>query len=259
MKNKVKIWEPGSIGYQRFQFFGSSQESKNQESIGDDADLVSEDVTPLSPISQELDTVSEQSASQVDQETGFSVEKHLENITKESYQRGYEEGRRLGFDEAIQQALKQTHQISENQQQLASSLAVQMQGIQAQTVNNKEQMATWLGALVEEVCRQVLRREIQTSPEHIIRVIKDTLMLIPNESEYVIHVSENDAELLSRIVPDLGVHWHMMPSSEIASGDCLIVAKDSEAEAKMDVRLEECLDIIKESLPAMITSEPSEA
>ena len=126
-----------------------------------------------------------------------------------------------------------------------------------QHLNDREQVSVWLGQVVEEVCRQVVRREVSIQQSQIVDIIRQTLDLIPESKEYSIHVCEQDAELLREIKPDFGVPWQLSVNHELVPGDCRIVGNEGEADAHLESRLVQCLDIIRESLPSNLEAVPS--
>lgn len=257
MKNRNKIWQPETAAYKRFQFPVHDRESiqerneagstKSEVSTFKEKSYQTHSIKPESTFQNVHNSQSPEAAEKM------RVENHtaeVQRVEKQSYQRGYDEGRRQGFEEASSKVASQTQQASEQQKAFLESLHKELASLQTQHLKNREQLSIWLGQVVEEVCRQVVRKEVSTQQGQIVEIIRQTLDLIPESDEYSIHVCEQDAELLREVKPDFGIPWQLSVSHELTSGDCRIVASDGEADARLESRLMQCLDIIRESLPA---------
>ena len=256
MKNRNKIWQPETAAYKRFQFPVHDRESIQERN---EAGSTESEVSTFKEKSYQTHAIKPETTSQSahNPRSPEGIEKRAENhaavvkkVEKQSYQRGYDEGRRLGFEEASTKVASQTQQTSEQQKAFLESLHKELASLQTQHLKNREQLSVWLGQVVEEICRQVVRKEVSTQQGQIVEIIRQTLDLIPESDEYSIHVSEQDAELLREVKPDFGIPWQLSVSHELAPGDCRIVASDGEADARLESRLMQCLDIIRESLPA---------
>lgn len=261
MKNRNKIWQPETAAYKRFQFPIHGRESVQQI---DELTTVEPETHPVQEKSHPVETPRAAAAEDIQQQFAAAekarAEQHaaqIDKIEQQSYQRGYEEGRRLGFEEATSKVASQSQQISEHHKALIDNLHKELSTLQVQHLNDREQVSVWLGQVVEEVCRQVVRREVSIQQSQIVDIIRQTLDLIPESKEYSIHVCEQDAELLREIKPDFGVPWQLLVNHELVPGDCRIVGNEGEADAHLESRLVQCLDIIRESLPTNLEAVPS--
>ncbi|MBO9480838.1 FliH/SctL family protein [Salinisphaera sp. G21_0] len=257
MKNRNRIWQPETAAYKRFQFPVHDRESIQERTGGasteNEADIFKEKSYQTHSIKPEPtvpNSNNRQSSDAVEKARAENHAAQMQKIEKQSYQRGYEEGRRLGFEEASGKVASQVQQASEQHKAFFESLHKELASLQTEHLKNREQLSIWLGQVVEEVCRQVVRTEVSTQQGQIVEIIRQTLDLIPESDEYSIHVCEQDAELLREVKPDFGIPWQLSVSQELTPGDCRIVASDGEADARLESRLMQCLDIIRESLPA---------
>lgn len=267
MKNRNRIWQPETAAYKRFQFpvhdRKSIQEHNGAVSTESEAgpfkgkSYQTHAIKPEPAIHnlnnvQSFDANEKALADNLADNNAAKVQHvaELQKAEKQSYQRGYEEGRRLGFEEASNKVASQAQQVSEQHKAFLENLHKELASLQTEHLKNREQLSVWLGQVVEEVCRQVVRKEVSTQQGQIVEIIRQTLDLIPESEEYSIHVCEQDAELLREVKPDFGIPWQLSVSHELTPGDCRIVASDGEADARLESRLMQCLDIIRESLPA---------
>ena len=246
MRSKQKIWQPETAAYKRFQFpvHGEAVTTKPE------TDKATEELT--GQIDSGLHT--RPGVEDVEQSTLQNYyEKGLQKGKEEGYRKGVEEGRREGFEEGKLLGLQQSEQQLQSQHKaFLENLQKQLSGVKKRHSKSRDQLVDWLGKVIEETCRQVVRRELKTDSEQIIRVVEETLKLLPETDQYSIHLNPQDAELLKEHKPDLGVAWQLVEDRSVALGDCRIESAGTEAEARLESRLMECLDIIRETLPASL-------
>ncbi|WP_299730374.1 FliH/SctL family protein [uncultured Endozoicomonas sp.] len=248
MKSKTRIWQPETAAYQQFHFPAHEKKGRPGQTQKNGRAKKHSPVTPSeTPIIPEHSVASEASQGTIEK-VQEQHEAELQSMEQRSYQRGYDEGRRQGFEEASKKIASQTQQVSEQQKALVDSLHREISAVKNNTLQNREQLSVWLGQVVEEVCRQVVRKEMETKPELIVDIIRQSLELVPESNSYTIQVCDQDAELLRRTKPDFGAPWQLVVTENLMPGDCRIVASEGEAEARLDNRLIQCLDIIKASL-----------
>ena len=246
MKNRQKIWQPETAAYKRFHFPVHAKLTKET-----DTQKVAEKPASVAPARKEPAKAPADQATSPPTQHQFNT--GYEKGKKEGYRKGLEEGRLTGLDEGKHIGLEQGR-IQNTDQQAAFVEVLQQQLAQVRNAHlqNREELVLWLGRVVEETCRQVVRRELSTETDHIVHVIKETLNLMPEEDQYSIHLSPHDAEQIKQLKPDMGVAWQIVEDRTVTQGDCRIVSSETEAEARMESRLVECLDIIRETLPVSI-------
>ena len=243
---KRKIWQPETAAYKRFQFpvhgsaIDSTSETENRaEDLSGQAESGLRKTTPVDELPQ--NTLQEY------------YEKGLQKGTSEGYRKGVEEGRREGLEEGRLLGLKQSEQQLKGQHNVfIKNLQQQLSKVKKRHSESRDELVDWLRKIIEETCRQVVRRELKTDSEHIIRVVEETLELLPETEQYRIHLSPQDADLLKQHKPDLGAAWQLIEDRTLAQGDCRIESAGTEAEARLESRLMECMDIIRETLPASL-------
>lgn len=246
MRSKRKIWQPETAAYKRFHFpvHGNTTEAQSE------AEAVAESFSNQAEPELQKSSVIEQPPQSTFQ---TYYEKGLEKGKDEGYRRGVEEGRREGFEEGKLLGLQQGDQQLQSKHEIfIQNLQEQLSKVKTRHSQSREELVDWLGKVIEETCRQVVRRELKTDSQQIIRVVEETLKLLPETDQYSIHLNPEDAELLKQHKPDLGVAWQIIEDRNVARGDCRIESADTEAEARLESRLIECLEIIRETLPASL-------
>ena len=250
MRGKQKIWQPETAAYKRFQFPVHGDAIAKPE-----AEKPETEITPKGH-SRQVDSSSHktQSAEELPQNTLQTYyDQGLQKGKNEGYRQGVKEGRREGFEEGKLLGLQQSEQqLHSHHEAFIQSLQKELSEVKKRHSESREDLVDWLGKVIEETCRQVVRRELKTDSQQIIRVVEETLKLLPETDQYSIHLNPQDAELLTQHKPDLGVAWQLIEDRTVAQGDCRIESAGTEAEARLESRLIECLDIIRETLPASL-------
>ena len=248
MKSRQKIWQPETAAYKRFHF---PVHARSHESHIPENEAPPESDLPFSSAQPEV--TDKVTADALVPESQNHYSKGFMNGEQEGYRKGLEEGRRASLEEGKKIGLEQGRiMLSDQQKNFVNTLQEQLEKVQSSHLKHREELTLWLGRVVEETCRQVVRRELSTESDQIIRVIKETLELMPENKQCSIHLNPQDADLLKTLKPDLGIAWQIIEDRSVAEGDCRIVSSETEAEARLESRLVECLDIIRESLPASI-------
>ena len=243
---KRKIWQPETAAYKRFQFPVHGNAIETTPETDNPVENLSGEVEPGSHKIPPVDELPQNTL-----QTYY--EKGLQKGKDEGYRKGVEEGRREGFEEGKLLGLKQSEQQLQTQHSaFIQNLQEQLSKVKKRHSKSRDELVDWLGRIIEETCRQVVRRELKTDSEQIIRVVEETLKLLPETDQYRIHLNPQDAELLLQHKPDLGVAWQLIEDRTLALGDCRIESAGTEAEARLESRLMECLDIIRETLPASL-------
>lgn len=251
MTNRQKIWQPETAAFKRFLFPVHQKPGEFQNSETSETPEITQqpDYSASQPVDKVQNTVpTPQEPAEPSAEVLQSI---LEQGIEKGYAKGVEEGRRMGFEEGRELGVKEGGRIAtEEQKKLVSLLRKEMSEFRSGASYGRDEKISWLGKVIEETCRQVVRRELMTSPEQIVSVIRETLSIMPEDAQYTIHVNPVNAELLKQLKPDFGAAWQVVEDQELPMHDCRIISSQTEAEARMESRLVECLDIIRENLPA---------
>ncbi|WOG29084.1 FliH/SctL family protein [Endozoicomonas sp. 8E] len=246
MTNRQKIWQPETAAFKRFLFPVHRKPGEVQSSEIDQQTADHSAFQPEETVQNKVPATRESI-----EPSAEVLQSILEQGIEKGYAKGVEEGRRMGFEEGRELGVREGGRIAtEEQKKLVSLLRKEMSEFRSGGNYGGDEKISWLGKVIEETCRQVVRRELMTSPEQIVSVVRETLSIMPEDAQYTIHVNPVNAELLKKLKPDFGAAWQVVEDHELQMNDCRIISSQTEAEARMESRLVECLDIIRENLPA---------
>ncbi|MTI13479.1 FliH/SctL family protein [Sansalvadorimonas verongulae] len=174
-------------------------------------------------------------------EKGFR-QGHSEGLLK-----GQEDGHAQGLEQGYSQGVEHGKQDMEFLQQQMDNQLAQMRKLSEE---HRRALSHWLTEVIHTVVQHVTRLELRNRPEHIHRVIEDTLQQLPNNSgHFQVHLNPVDAEKLVQLHPDIRERCSIVPAPEVAPGDCHVEAEHSEAQASLEQRMSDCLDLIRQQLP----------
>ncbi|MDH5786206.1 MAG: flagellar assembly protein FliH [Chromatiales bacterium] len=154
----------------------------------------------------------------------------LEQIRAEASEEGFEQGRHEGLQAArgeIDAALMRLEQI--------------IQFLEAPLQQVDEEVEGELQLLALAIARQVVRQEISTDQEKILRVVHDAISLLPSaarEIKLVLH--PDDALLLREREPPAETverKWQLIEDDSLTRGGCLVESESSRIDATMERRI----------------------
>jgi len=103
-----------------------------------------------------------------------------------------------------------------------------------------EQAMQELALLVAAIARQLVRRELKTSPDEIVAVVRESLSTLPAAARHVrVHLHPEDAALIRETL-SLGEgerHWQIVEDPVLARGGCRVHAEASQIDASVESRL----------------------
>lgn len=144
----------------------------------------------------------------------------------EGYQRGYAEGLAAGRDEVTLRVQKLD--------QLLSYLHRPLENLDA-TI---EEELTWLAT---EIARQLVRRELRTSPGEIVAVVREAVALLPAGSTSVqVRLHPDDVRLIREVLSlgqDNEPIWRMIEDQTLSRGGCVVNTDLSRIDATIEKRL----------------------
>lgn len=144
----------------------------------------------------------------------------------EGYQRGYAEGLTASRDEVALRV--------QNLDQLLSYMHRPLENLDA-TI---EEELTWLAT---EIARQLVRRELRTSPGEIVAVVREAVALLPTGSADVqVRLHPDDARLIREVLSlgrDDEPVWRIIEDQTLSRGGCVINTDLSRIDATLEKRL----------------------
>ena len=160
----------------------------------------------------------------------------LSVLEREAWERGFEEGRRSGNAAAH---AEQQAALEEQRGQVARLGSI-LNLLARPLAELDERMHQQLAALAGAIARQLVRRELRAQPEQIIALIRETLALLPANSQAVrIALHPDDAALVHERLaePNAERAWTLSEDPVISRGGCRISSEYSFIDATVEARL----------------------
>jgi len=153
----------------------------------------------------------------------------IEELQNQAYQEAYDRGLREGQEQARQDITDRIQRLDALLQSLAQPFA-----------ELDEQVEQELAALAIAMTRQLVRRELKTSPGEIFSAIQEALAVLPaNQRDILVHLHPDDARLVRENLAKSGgdALWRMIEDSTVMRGGCLVVTEISRVDARLETRL----------------------
>lgn len=160
----------------------------------------------------------------------------LENIRKEAYQAGFDEGKQAGFEqgrnEGVEQGKKEGHQQGLNQgladgQSRIDQAITQLQSCMQQLANPiAEQQQIVEQAMLNvslAISRAVIHRELKLDSAQISKTIENAVHDLPDFSSGVkVHLNASDIPHAQKASENLGVALELIGDNRIQPGGCTV-------------------------------------
>lgn len=144
----------------------------------------------------------------------------------EGYQRGYAEGLAAGRDEVLLRV-----------QKLDQILSYMHQPLEALDITIEEELTK----LATEIARQLVRRELRTSPGEVVAVVREAVGLLPVGSTGIqVRLHPEDARLMREMLSlgrDDEPVWRLIEDQTLSRGGCVISTEMSRIDATVEKRL----------------------
>lgn len=154
----------------------------------------------------------------------------IEQLQKQAYEEGFEQGRKDGLIAGEQEAQKQL-------QYLASILEL----FNAPLNELDETVVQQLVDLTTIIAGQVIRRELRADPGQIIAVVRECIKSLPITSRKVnIYLHPDDALLVRgafSIDENVDQSWQIIDDPVLTRGGCRIEAENSKIDATVEQQL----------------------
>lgn len=148
-----------------------------------------------------------------------------------------EEARQTGFDKGHAAGLR------DGRREIAvrsKALETVLDALARPVSNLDHRIEEELLALVKAVAQQLIRREINLDPTHIVGVIREGLAALPASAEEVIvHLHPEDANVVRECLQseDADQGWRIETDPLIERGGCQINTKNSVIDGRLETRL----------------------
>jgi flagellar assembly protein FliH len=161
----------------------------------------------------------------------------LEQIHREAekagFEAGYAEGQAKGYAEALETATRVQQAEGERLRSIVDMAALPLASLD-------EQVETVLVDLAILIARQIIRRELRSSPGEVVAVVREGLSRLPMATrERKLHLHPEDVPLVRTA---LGLHeeepgWRLEADPLVARGGCLLETESSYIDATVEARI----------------------
>ena len=152
-----------------------------------------------------------------------------QRIRQQAYEKSYAKGYMEGLATGQREIREQTQYLSS----VMATLAMPLPDLDDQIVDEMVQLCML-------VVKQMVRRELKTSPGEIVAVIKEALSSLPDVSgDITLDLHPEDAELIRAALmkPGKESHWRIVEDPVLTRGGCRVKTKTSRIDATVENRL----------------------
>jgi flagellar assembly protein FliH len=161
----------------------------------------------------------------------------LEQLQKQAYEEGFEEGKKKGFEFGHKEGLAQAKRDIQHYTSHLDKLLTYFEQPLRELDNQVEKE---LLSLVIAIVKQLLRREVKSDPNLIVGVVREALSVLPVSSNNVrLLLHPDDAELIREVyaLGDNEVGWSLVEDPVINRGGCKVVTETSQIDGTLESRL----------------------
>jgi flagellar assembly protein FliH len=144
----------------------------------------------------------------------LTVERRTQEIERDAYSQGFAQGEKDGFDygqKSVQVVKSQLERIAQNMEALPAKIL--------------QDYRDWLIRTSIRIARQIVNREVQTSPE----IVADTVSALIEEAEehsmLTVYLNPNDLEIVEKraeLILTKGKHFALKADRHLERGGCRI-------------------------------------
>ncbi len=157
-----------------------------------------------------------------------------------------EEERRAVLEEARWEAGRERERIL---QEAGAEVARRIARAACWSAARRARWAEELSLVVEEACRRILRAEIQTQPDCVLRLVRELLEQPLLEKPTVLYLNSADAarsaETLRR---DTGGQVRVESRADVEPGGCRLLGDGGEIDAGLEIQLQRLMEAVREGL-----------
>lgn len=143
-------------------------------------------------------------------------------------------------DEGFQKGLEEADQLIQNQlKEYQQQWQMLMQSMTQPLSSQDEALENQILYMLTELLKHLLQREIKTSPEEIIPVIREALSVLPENARNIrVLVHPSDADLIEELWAEAeSANWKIQRDASLQAGDCIVKSEDSMVDARLEHRL----------------------
>lgn len=160
---------------------------------------------------------------------GLLTAEQLERIQRDAYDEGFAVGRREGLETGRAEA-----------QARIQRLAGLLDGLAQPYAELDEEVEGELVALTTMIARHLVRRELKTQPDEIVRVVREAVQALPGAARGVrLYLNPADAVLVREALPAVETEhaWKIAEDPALSTGGCRVESEHSRIDASVESRL----------------------
>ncbi|MCK4707269.1 MAG: flagellar assembly protein FliH [Gammaproteobacteria bacterium] len=156
--------------------------------------------------------------------------KQQETVRQQSYEKSYAKG----YMEGLSHGKKELREQFENLQSLMATLVMPLPNLDNQVVDELVQLCM-------AVVKQLVRRELKSSPDEIVAVVREALSLLPaTAAEVSLELHPDDAKLIRSTLtqPESESGWKIVEDPLLTPGGCRVLTTTSRIDATLEKRID---------------------
>jgi flagellar assembly protein FliH len=151
-------------------------------------------------------------------------------------QQSFEEARRQGFANGMQEAQR----LRDELQGQVDSLAAVLEAVACFKVSADVELVDELSSLALSIGKQLARRELRLDPAQVAAIVRETIALLPaNSREIKVYLHPDDAVVLrDRLAPaTLERAWDLLEDPVMSRGGCRVASEHASIDARFESRV----------------------
>ncbi len=152
-----------------------------------------------------------------------------ETIRQQAFEKSYAKG----YMEGLEQGQKEIRQQVAYLQTIMATLAMPLPGVDEQVVQE-------MAELCMAVVKQLVRRELKSSPDEIVAVVKEAVSMLPmTPGEVRLELNPEDAALVRNALGEPGTEtsWRIVEDPLLTRGGCRVLTNTSRIDATVENRI----------------------
>ena len=152
-----------------------------------------------------------------------------ETIRQQAFEKSYAKG----YMEGLQQGQKEIRQQVAYLQTIMATLAMPLPGVDEQVVQE-------MAELCMAVVKQLVRRELKSSPDEVVAVVKEAVGMLPmTPGEVRLELNPEDAVLVRKALGEPGTEtsWRIIEDPLLTRGGCRVLTNTSRIDATVENRI----------------------
>ncbi|NQD38037.1 flagellar assembly protein FliH [Permianibacter sp. IMCC34836] len=174
--------------------------------------------------------------------TALVTAEMLQQLREQARHEGYEEGLKNGHRDGLAQGLAEGRsKVDAEILQLRTRVDAMLEALARPLQMVDDQAEQALAQLAMSVARQLIRRELRSSPGQIVAVVREAVQLLPMSRQTIrVFLHPEDAALVREVfaLDARGEHtWQVLDDPGQSRGGCRVLTDDSTIDASLESRI----------------------